>query len=188
MSGRIISHLPSLETPRLLVRELRAADVHDFAAYMLMPQYQRHMAVTHRNVEHLRNSVLRAIGRQDQEARRMFLLAGELKSRRVVIADGFASCGDSGLVEIGWGVNPLYWRHGIGAELAKALLALSFERLLAERVWCKVMAPNVASLRLARRAGFKPWRSHSEYPVGRNRIEAVEMFVMTADEYFEAPY
>jgi ribosomal-protein-alanine N-acetyltransferase len=188
MTGRLVTHLPEVETPRLVVRELHPGDVHDFSAFMLRAEYQRHLAVQYRNVESLRSFVLRAISRQDQEGRTSFHLAGELKTRGAAIADGFVQVGPKGLVEVGWGVSPPYWGRGIGTELARALFAMAFERLDAERVWCKVMAPNAASLKLARRVGMKPWRSKPEFPVGQGRFEEVDFFILTADDYFEAPY
>jgi hypothetical protein len=50
------------------------------------------------------------------------------------------------------------------------------------------MASNVASSRLARRIGLKHLRSHANYPAGGGRIETVEIFALTAKEYFELPY
>ena len=41
----------------------------------------------------------------------------------------------------------------MGSEIGRALLGLVFERLAANRAWCKVMAPNFASSKLARRIG-----------------------------------
>jgi [ribosomal protein S5]-alanine N-acetyltransferase len=188
MPGRVVTHLPSIETPSLVVRELRAGDVHDFASYMLRADYQRHMGVIHRNIDQLRSFVLRAIARQDQENRVAFHLAGELKSRGAAVADGFVLQAEGGLVEVGWGVHPLYWGQGIGTQLAGVLLAIAFEHLQAERVWCKVMAGNAASLKLAQRAGLKPWRSHPDFPLGNGRFESVEIFALTAEDYFEAAY
>ena len=188
MPGRVVTHLPPIESPSLVVRELRAADVHDFSSYMLRSDYQRHMGLIHRSIDQLRSFVLRAIARQDQENRVAFHLAGELKSRKAAVADGFVLQGGEGLVEVGWGVHPSFWGQGIGTQLAGVLLAIAYEHLNAERVWCKVMAGNAASLKLARRAGLKPWQSHPDFPLGNGRFEAVEIFSMTAADYYEAPY
>ena len=62
------------------------------------------------------------------------------------------------------------------------------ERLGAGRAWCKVMTPNEASSRLARRIGLRHLRSHANYPAGGGRVEPVEIFALTAAEYFDQPY
>lgn len=170
------------------MREMRVSDVNDFSSYMLRADYQRHLGLIHRDIDQLRSFVLRSIARQDQDNRAAFHLAGELKSRASVVADGFVLQGDQGLAEVGWGVNPDFWGQGIGTQLAGVLLAVAFEHLHAGRVWCKVMAGNEPSLKLALRVGMKPWRSHPDFPLGNGRFEAVEIFSMTEDDYFEAAY
>jgi RimJ/RimL family protein N-acetyltransferase len=80
------------------------------------------------------------------------------------------------------------WRMGLGTEIGRALLGLAFERLRAERVWCKVMSPNRASARLARRIGMKLLKSHPDYPAGGGRLAPVEFYALSADEYFDMAY
>ena len=91
-------------------------------------------------------------------------------------------------LEIGWGVHPAMWRMGLGTEIGHALLGLAFERLRAERVWCKVMSPNLASARIAKRIGMKHLKSHPDYPAGSGRFAAVEFYAMQAAQYFEMGY
>ena len=188
MTGRILTRLPAIETPRLWVRELVPADVHDFAAYMLREDYQRHIAARHGSVESLRGFVLRAISRQETEARASYHLAAVLKSCGAAVADGFIIPGSQGTVEVGWGVHPALWGQGIASELASALAATAFERLDAQNVWCKVMAGNAASQRVARKIGLKPWKTKADFPLGAGRMEPVMMFCGRAEDYFEAAY
>ena len=186
--GRILHHLPHMETRHLWVRELVPSDVHDFAAYMLDPSYQRHLAVRPKSVEDVRGMVLRAIARQDREMRRSYHLAGWSKAVGASIADGFILLDDSASAELGWGVHPSLWGGGIGTELARALVAAAIERLGAERVWCKVMAGNVASLRLAARAGLVLRERVSDYPLGAGKRGPVAIFSLSNSEYHEAAY
>jgi ribosomal-protein-alanine N-acetyltransferase len=179
--------LPPLETPRLIVRELKIRDADDLSTYMTRTDYQRHIAVKLATAQAIRNHVMRAVSRQTQKVRNAYVFAGEFKETALVVADGFVLC-HGRLAEIGWGVNPDFWRLGLGVELGRALVAQAFERLECERVWCKVMGGNAASMRLAARIGMKLIKSHSEFPVGGGRFEPVEFFALTAREYFEAGY
>lgn len=77
---------------------------------------------------------------------------------------------------------------GLGTEIGRALLGLAFERLRAERVWCKVMVPNSASARLARRIGMKHLRSHPDYQAGHGRHTPVEFYTMAVEDYFDLTY
>ena len=179
--------LPPLETPRLLVRELEMRDADDFSTYMTRTDYQRHIAVRLATAQSIRHHVMRAVSRQSQKVRNAYVFAGELKQSSIVVADGFVLC-HGHLAELGWGVNPDFWRLGIGVELGRALVAQALERLECERVWCKVMGGNAASMRLASRIGMKSIKSHPDFPVGAGRFEAVEFYALAARDYFEAPY
>ncbi len=181
------ARLPTLETPRLLVREVAATDWQCFARYMTDGEYQRHIAVRLASPSQVRDHVLRAVARRNVDDRGNLAIAGELKKSNAVIADGFIQCNKRN-AEIGWGLNPSHWRRGLGRELVLALLALAFEHLDSERVWCKVMSGNAASLRLAERAGFKWAKSSARYPVGGGRAEAVQFFAMSRERYLELPY
>lgn len=185
---RTLTWLPAVETPALLVREIEPRDWRPFAGFMLAPSYQRHIAMRLKDEHEVKAFVTRTVARQGDERRNVFHLAAEDKASGEAIGDGFIILQRKGLAEIGWGVSPRHWNKGLGTEIGRVLLGLAFERIAAKRTWCKVMASNVASSRLARRIGLKHLRSHADYPAGGGRIEAVEIFALTASEYFESSY
>jgi len=55
----------------------------------------------------------------------------------------------TGVAEIGWWLNPDYWGGGIATMAVKALIHELFANRNLERLWAPVMAPNVASARVA---------------------------------------
>jgi ribosomal-protein-alanine N-acetyltransferase len=179
--------LPAVETPHLIVRELEPRDAEDFSTYMTRSDYQRHIAMRLGTVQSIRNHVMRAVSRQSQKVRNAYVFAGELKQNGIVVSDGFVLC-HGYLGEVGWGVNPDFWRRGLGTELGRALVAQAFERLECKRVWCKVMGGNMASRQLAHRIGLKSIKAHSDFPVGGGKTRSVEFFALTAAEYFEQAY
>jgi RimJ/RimL family protein N-acetyltransferase len=179
--------LPALETPRLLVREVAAGDWKYFARYMTDGEYQRHIAVRLSSPAQVRDHVLRAVARRGMDDRWNLSFAGELKHSNVVVADGFIHRTKKN-AEIGWGLAPSHWRQGLGRELVSALLALAFEHLDLERVWCKVMSGNAASVALATRAGFTWAKSSADYPLGGGRSETVRFFIMSRECYLDLPY
>jgi [ribosomal protein S5]-alanine N-acetyltransferase len=168
---RTLTWLPGVETPNLIVREIELRDWRSFSRFMLAPNYQRHIAMRLKDEHEVRAFVTRTVARQGDERRNVFHLAAEDKRSGEAIGDGFIIVQRKRLAEIG-----------------RALVGLAFERLAANRVWCKVMAPNMASSRLARRIGLKHLRSHANYSAGGGRLETVEVFALTATEYFESSY
>jgi RimJ/RimL family protein N-acetyltransferase len=59
-----------------------------------------------------------------------------------------------GVAEIGWWINPEYWGRGIATAAVRALIDEMFESRGLERLWAPVMEPNVASARVAEKAGM----------------------------------
>jgi len=183
-----LATLPSIETPQLMLREIETRDAVSFARFMTQPAYQKHISVRLRNRTEVDAFVRRAVSKRGDGGRCSFHLAAEEKMSGEAIGDGFILLQRPGIAEIGWGVHPAMWAMGIGTEIGKGLLGLAFERLDVARVWCKVMAGNVASLRLARRIGLRHLKSHPDYPAGGGRFEPVEIFQLTAQQYFDEPY
>jgi RimJ/RimL family protein N-acetyltransferase len=180
--------LRSVETPLLILREVVVQDGGDFARYMTRPDYQRHIAARLADLKAVQGFVMRALAHQQAKDRRAWYLAAQLKDEGGVAGDGFILKHRSGLFEIGWGVDPEHWGRGIASQLAAALAAIAVERLGAGEVGCKVMAPNRASARVAQKAGF-----HQDHtvPAGQRSGEAgvdVDYFLLTRQQYFEAPY
>lgn len=180
--------MPSLETPRLLLREMLTGDAPDLASYLVQPRYQRYVAHRLKDDHEVLAFVRRTVGAQGDLRRRIFHAVAEENRTGDVVGDGFVIVHQDASHEIGWGVDPDMWRMGYGSEIGKALLALSFEHLNAEQVWCKVMAGNAASAKLARRIGMRLDQTLENYVISGSRKETVELYRMTVDQYFDLPY
>ncbi|MBI2719590.1 MAG: GNAT family N-acetyltransferase [Rhizobiales bacterium] len=183
-----LATLPAVETPHIVLREIEMRDCQAFTGFMTQETYQRHIALKLANEAEVKAFVQRSVARQGDERRNVFHLAAEEKSSGEAVGDGFLIVQRPKLLEIGWGVHPAMWAMGFGTEIGRALLGLAFERLKAERIWCKVMAENEASKKLARRIGLRHVQSHADYPAGAGRFAAVEVLALTAAEYFDLPY
>jgi RimJ/RimL family protein N-acetyltransferase len=184
----LVTVLPAVETPQLIVREIEPRDAETFARFMTQGTYQRHIAMRLKDAAEVKAFVVRSVARQGDERRNVFHLAAEEKFSGEAVGDGFIIVQRPKLFEIGWGVHPAMWRMGLGTEIGRALLGLAFERMGAQRLWCKVFSANVASARLARRIGLRHVRSHPDYPAGGGRFAAVEIFALGASEYFDLAY
>lgn len=180
--------LPAVETRQLILREIEPRDAKAFSGFMVQEPYQRHIAMRLKDEAEVKAFVMRAVARRGDERRNVFHLAAEEKSSAEAVGDGFIIAQRKGLLEVGWGVHPAMWAMGLGGEIGAALLGLGFERLKAERIWCKTMAQNRASAKLARRLGMRHVKSHADYPTGGGRSGPVEIYAMTAAEYFELGY
>lgn len=181
--------LPAIETPRLVLREIRIDDAHDFAIFMTQPDYQRYIAMRLRSEAEVAAFVARCVARQTDERRNIFHLAAEELDSGEVIGDGFMILQGDASVEIGWGLHPAMWSMGFGSEIGEALLAHSFERLRRKRAWCKVMNGNLASQGVAKRLGMRLDKMVVVAPPQKSTsMRSVDVFTLTADQYFDRPY
>jgi [ribosomal protein S5]-alanine N-acetyltransferase len=180
--------MTSLETPHLILREMTRKDADELAAFMTQPRYQKHIAHRLRDGAMVKDFVRRQIVAQADSRRHVFHLAAEEKLSGEVVGEGFVIAHGDGSHEIGWGVHPAMWSMGLGTEIGAAMLAIAFEHLPARRVWSKVMVANVASARLARRIGMALVTAHENYSLGNGRIGPVDIYALTASDYFELPY
>jgi ribosomal-protein-alanine N-acetyltransferase len=186
----MISHavLDVVETSNLILREIRASDAGDLSCFMTQARYQKHIVHRLKDEDAVNDFVRRHMAHQGDSRRRVFHLSAEERMSAEVIGDGFLICHPDQSVEIGWGLHPALWSMGFGTEIGRGLLAIGIERLKAKRVWCKIMRPNTASLRLARKIGMTREKSHDDFPVGQGQFEAVDVFSISADTYFDLPY
>jgi ribosomal-protein-alanine N-acetyltransferase len=180
--------LRSIETPNITLRELRRSDGPDLVCFMTQPRYQRFIAHRLKDEDEVFAFVSRQLAVQGDTRRHVFHLVAEERHSSEVIGDGFLISHPDKSVEIGWGLHPALWRIGLGTEIGRALIALGFERLKANKVWCKVMRPNAASGCLAKRVGMVQSETRDNFPVGHGRFEQVDFFSIEAETYFNLPY
>jgi [ribosomal protein S5]-alanine N-acetyltransferase len=180
--------MTAVETPHLVLREFLHGDVDELAAFLTQPRYQRHIAHRLRDGAMVKDFVRRQLAAQADSRRHVFHLAAEEKLSSDVIGEGFVIAHGDGSHEIGWGVHPAMWAMGLGTEIGQALLAVAFERLKARRVWCKVMVENQASSKLARRIGLALVTAHENHPTGNGRSGPVDVYGLSASDYFDLPY
>lgn len=189
-SGRkaTLTRLPAVETPQLVLREIQPRDWRPFSGFMTQESYQRHITLKLKDEAEVKAFVTRSVARQGDERRNVFHLAAEEKLSGEAIGDGFIIVQRNRIVEIGWGVHPAMWGMSFGTEIGRALLGLAFEKMNAERTWCKIMTANAASRRLAAKIGMRHMQSHPDFPSGGGRFDPVDIFVMSASEYFDHAY
>lgn len=180
--------LPAIETPNLILREIEFADGSDLACFMTQTRYQRHIAHKLKDMDAVKDFVRRQVAVQNDSHRRVYHLAAEERLSTEVVGDGFLISHQDKSLEMGWGLHPALWSMGFGTEIGRALLGLGFEKLKAQSMWCKVMTANAASKKLAKRIGMTHSKTHVDYPIGQGKFEPVDIFLITADQYFDLPY
>ena len=182
------SILTAVETPNLILREFNAQDSLDLTGFMTQTRYQKYIAHKLKNQDEVTEFVRRQVAVQGDAKRRVFHLAAEERLSAEVVGDGFLINHQDHAMEMGWGLHPALWSVGFGTEIGRALLGLGFEKLMAKTMWCKIMQDNKRSARLASRIGLRHVSTDPAYPVGHGRFEPIDIYRITAEQYFDLPY
>jgi [ribosomal protein S5]-alanine N-acetyltransferase len=182
------SILNSVETPNLILREIKAEDRFDLAGFMTQTRYQKYIAHKLKDLDEVTEFVRRQVGVQGDGRRRVYHLVAEERLSCEVVGDGFLISHQNSEFELGWGMHPALWSMGFGSEIGRALLGLGFERLKAKSIWCKIMSANKRSTKLAERIGMSHSKTDPAYPVGQGRFEPIEIYAIKAEDYFDLPY
>ena len=144
-----------LETARLLFRDHEPEDLEAYCAIESDPIYRAPQRV------HPRAEIERSFVEAWLPVKAMGLLATVLKESNTYIG----RCGlyplrdDTGHVvpreaNIAYHIARPYWGRGLATEAARAFVEYGFGELHLRRIVAGINAENVASIRVARRAGF----------------------------------
>ena len=153
---KVFTHLPSLETDRLLLRAILPKDAEDMYAYSCREDVTRHLLWSaHPNLSHTEAYIdyLQeryavgdyydwAIVKKDED--------------RMIGTVGFTSIDTANnTAEIGYVLHPELWGKGIAAEAAREILRFGFEVLALSRISAVCMKENAASLRVMEKCGMR---------------------------------
>jgi len=155
----------TLQTPRLLLRELRAEDGPALNEIERDPRVTRYTSFDPRSPDQTRAYIEDAIRDQSAEPRRVIDLAivprgdgtdaSGLQPRALIGRCGLAiRRPEHREAEIWYELHPAHWGEGYAAEAASAMLDHAFQSLGLHRVWADCDPRNSASCRVAAKLGM----------------------------------
>lgn len=151
-----MSHLPTLATPRLILRPWRSSDRPPFAALNADPRVVEFLprALTPAESDALAERIEahfaeRGFGLWAVEAPGVAEFAGFVGLSVPAFETHFTPC-----VEIGWRLAAEYWGQGFATEGARAALAFGFEALKLAEIVSFTVPANLRSRRVMERLGM----------------------------------
>lgn len=154
---RVFSHLPTLETDRLILRRMAVTDAEDMFAYAKNEETTSYLTwYPHRDVNYTRE-YLRYIG-QRYRVGSFYDWALEWKQdHRMIGTCGFTSFDfPNNRGEIGYVINPAYRGQGIAPEACRAVMTFGFTELGLHRIEARYITGNDASEHVMEKLGMKP--------------------------------
>jgi RimJ/RimL family protein N-acetyltransferase len=146
---------PILETERLILRQLAAADAQDYFLFLSDEENIRYYdPAPMSQLEQAEQSIERHRRRfAQQEALRWGItLKGE---NRVIGASGYFWDAENQSAGLSYILAKPYWNQGIMTEALTAMIQFGFDHIHLHRIEARVAYPNLASARLLEKLGFQ---------------------------------
>lgn len=151
----VFADLPTLRTPRLLLRKLRRGDAAAVFAYASDPEVSRYVVwETHRDIEDSLTFLEMMIERYHNAQVAVWAFE-EITSGRLIGTGGFGNWSTAhARAEIGYTIGRADWNRGFATEALRAMIAFGFERMALNRIEAQCDVRNVASARVMEKAGM----------------------------------
>jgi ribosomal-protein-alanine N-acetyltransferase len=152
---RLFSHIPTLETDRLILRAMRVSDAADMYAYACRPSVTEYLTWDPHSSESMTREYLVYVGQRYRTGDFYDWSLVCKEDGRMIGTCGFTSFNcpaDSG--EIGYVLSPAYQGRGLATEAVRRVLRFGFEELSLHRIEAHFIQGNEASRRLMERVGM----------------------------------
>ncbi len=170
---------PTLQTERLILRELKPDDVEAVFAYLSDPEVARFLSSgPHRTLTQTRQTIsFLASLFPNQEGLRWAIT---FKGSEVVIGTCGLHAWDRPFhrAEIGYELARPYWGQGIMREAMQAVLSFGFTQLALHRLEAIVLVGNTASARFLEKLGFQREGLMREYELVNGEFKDVWRFAL----------
>ena len=152
---KLFSHIPTLETDRLILRGMRVSDAEDMYDYACRPSVTQYLTWNpHTDITETRE-YLTYVGQRYRTGDFYDWAVVDRESGRMIGTCGFTSFScphDS--AEIGYVLNPSFQGRGLATEAVRRVLDFGFTELGLHRIEAHFMEGNHASRRLMERVGM----------------------------------
>ena len=153
--SRIFKNMPTIECERLILRPIRVSDAEDVYDYSKRRDLTRYLLwQPHSHIGYTKE-YLKYVVKQYRAGTFFDWAIEEKSSGRMIGTCGFASIDTRNRsAEIGYVLNPDFHRRGYAPEAAEAVLDFGFRMLDLNRIQCRFMKGNDASLKVAEKLGM----------------------------------
>lgn len=151
----IFSHIPQLETERLILRRLALSDVNDMFEYAHRSDVTKYLTWEPHPAIGYTREYLAYVSAHYAAGDFFDWAVVDRASERMIGTCGFTRFHyESDCAEIGYVINPAYWGRGIATEAVGAVLRFGFQRLEVNRIEARFMEGNTASRRVMEKCGM----------------------------------
>ncbi len=180
----VFGHLPTLLTPRLILRPARMSDAEDLYEYSRDPQVARHVLWDAHTSIHQTRAYLRYLLRQYRNAAPSSFVIALRDSGKVIGTIGFMWVQqDNRSAEVGYSLSRQYWNRGYMSEALRAIVEFGFSKLLLNRIEAQHEIDNPASGRVMLHAGMRREGTLRQRLYNKGRYVDVELYAILRSDF-----
>lgn len=175
----------SIETTRLLLREIRATDEDSVHEYASDPCVSRFDSWGPNTREKTHEVVSRWLEVQEERLRAEINLAVELTDEGKLIGTMRLGMDDEKTsAHIGYAFNRHYWNQGYATEASRALLDFGYRDLHLHRIWATCDTRNLASWRVMEKLGMRREGHFIKNTLQKGEWRDSYLYAVLAEEWF----
>ena len=133
--SKLFSHMPTLETDRLIFRALKRTDLYDIHEYSSNPKTTQYLLwEPHPSLEYTREFIEIVLSKYKSGEYNDWAIVHKIDDKMI------GTCGftrideENNVVEIGYVLNPAYWGKGIATEAVEKHLSNDFRNLFMKHI------------------------------------------------------
>ncbi len=178
------SRLPTLTTPRLILRPVRMSDAQDLYEYSRDPQVAQHVLwEAHRSI-HQTRAYIRYLLRQYRNAAPGTFAIALRDGGKVIGTIGFMWVQhENRSAEVGYSLSRAYWNRGYMSEALRAVLDFGFTKLNLNRIEAQHECDNPASGHVMKNAGMRHEGTLRERIYNKGRYADVELYAIVRRDF-----
>lgn len=172
-----------LETQRLLIREFTDEDYGPVHSYASDPAVTKYMLWGPNTGEQTKDYLRMVQEWEGQEPRTSFEFAVVLQGSGKLIGGCGIYVSEPRQGEIGYCLNPLYWKQGYASEAGQALLRFGFGELGLHRIFATCRPGNAGSAKVMQKLGMTYEGLLREHKWHRETWQSSLLYAILEDEF-----
>lgn len=182
----VLKKIPTITTERLILRKMLPSDDEDMFEYAKNPAVTRYLLWEPHISQKFTHSYLKFIQSQ-YSAGNFFDWAVTLsESGKMIGTCGFTLFDEeNNAAEVGYVLNPDYWRKGIASEALARVMSFGFGVLDLHRIYVRIMDGNTASECVARKCGMRHEATLYRALLVKGEYRTIKIYAILREEFYK---
>lgn len=178
-------NLDTLETRRLILREISIDDAEDMYEFARLPSVGPNAGwEPHYSLSETKAIIKQMIGKKRFAQPGTYAVILKEENKMIGTAE-LHTYTRNHKAELGYTISPYYKNNGYATEAAKVVIKWGFEVLRLKRIECTTFPKNISSIRVCEKLGLRYEGLRKKgYLLYDGSIHDLECYALTDDEYF----